>query len=162
MLLIHKCPVGLWSAPLEKLQLLASTSFLYLLSTDLSRFILWIINSFWNWTMEIFFDIALGNWYGSKRRLWVEEHICTCAHLVGAYHLVLLDIIILSKNDCFYSLFFFQDMVSQKNTVSIKSTFILKHKMNTTSWSNSNNKVTRFIYALYGTRKSVFLTHGTD
>lgn len=59
MLLIHKCPVGLWSAPLEKLQLLASTSFLYLLSTDLSRFILWIINSFWNWTMEIFFDIAL-------------------------------------------------------------------------------------------------------
>lgn len=55
MLLIHKCSVGLWSAQLEKLQLLASTNFLYLLSTNLNSFILWIISSFWNWTTEIFF-----------------------------------------------------------------------------------------------------------
>lgn len=38
-------------------------------------------------------------------------------------------------------------MVSQKNTVSIKSTFILKQ--NEHIWSNFNSKTAKHIYMLY-------------
>lgn len=45
-------------------------------------------------------------------------------------------------------LFFFQDMVSQKNTVSIKSTFILKHKMNITVEATLTTKLPS-VYMLF-------------
>lgn len=106
MLLIHKCSVGLWSAQLEKLQLLASTSFLYLLSTNLNSFILWIISSFWNWTTEIFFFTLSFTW----NLVWQEEQIMhwrTYLYMcIFVCHLVLLGVIIIpSKNYSLYSLF---------------------------------------------------------